>query len=145
MTIQATARSALVLAAALVAASMLGFAGSSASYAATDSVFPDPPQISTQASSNGAAAAPATTDANAAPADQQQVDQQAAPVTPSPLAGNAVADNTDSAATTDATANTVAVSNDDNSGWDKASIIGKIFIACGTLLTLGSAARMFMI
>ncbi|MDU6835364.1 MAG: hypothetical protein E6417_35700, partial [Bradyrhizobium sp.] len=43
------------------------------------------------------------------------------------------------------TVNLVTVSNDDSSGWDKASIIGKIFIACGTLLTLGSAARMFMI
>lgn len=30
-------------------------------------------------------------------------------------------------------------------GWDKASLVGKIFIAAGTLLTLGSAARMFMI
>jgi hypothetical protein len=50
-------------------------------------------------------------------------------------------------ATTDpeAPVSTASVGNDDNSGWDKASIIGKIFIACGTLLTLGSAARMFMI
>jgi hypothetical protein len=141
MTIQATVRSALILAAALCA---VGVAGSSASYAATNSVFPNPPQVSTQASSDDAAAAPATTDANAAPTDQQEM----APVMPSPLAGNAVAENTDPAATTaasDATANTVSVSNDDSSGWDKASIIGKIFIACGTLLTLGSAARMFMI
>jgi hypothetical protein len=145
MTIQANARSALILAAALVAAAALGFAETSASYAATNSVFPDPPQASTQASSGDATVAPATTDANATPADQQQVDQQAAPVMPSPLAGNAVAENTEPTAAADATANTVAVSNDDNSGWDKASIIGKIFIACGTLLTLGSAARMFMI
>jgi hypothetical protein len=51
----------------------------------------------------------------------------------------------DSASETTPTQNASAASNDDSSGWDKASIIGKIFIACGTLLTLGSAARMFMI
>ena len=139
MTIQAIARSAAILAAALAA---FGFAGTDASYAAADSVFPNPPQY--QAPADGNAAAPATTDANAAPADQQQVDQQAVPAMPAPLAGSAVADNAEPA-TPDATANTVTVSNDDNSGWDKASIIGKIFIACGTLLTLGSAARMFMV
>jgi hypothetical protein len=46
---------------------------------------------------------------------------------------------------TDASAAQVSPSSDDNGGWDKASIVGKIFIAAGTLLTLGSAARMFMI
>lgn len=138
MTIQATSRSALIVAAVLVAASALGFAATGASYAATDSVFPNPPQMS-QAPTDSA---PATTDANAAPTEQQM--EQQAPAMPSALAGSAVADSTETAAP-DATANTVSVSNDDNSGWDKASIIGKIFIACGTLLTLGSAARMFMI
>ncbi len=39
----------------------------------------------------------------------------------------------------------VASNSDQGSGSDKASIVGKIFIAAGTLLTLGSAARMFMI
>jgi hypothetical protein len=38
-----------------------------------------------------------------------------------------------------------SASNDQNSGWDVSSLIGKIFIGCGTLLTLGSAAmRMLM-
>ena len=32
----------------------------------------------------------------------------------------------------------------DHSVWDETSLIGKIFIAFGTLLTIGSAARMFM-
>jgi hypothetical protein len=32
----------------------------------------------------------------------------------------------------------------DNSTWNHTSLIGKIFIAFGGLLTLGSAARMFM-
>ena len=37
----------------------------------------------------------------------------------------------------------LAVSND-NSAWDQTSLIGKIFIAFGALLTMASAARMFM-
>ena len=36
-----------------------------------------------------------------------------------------------------------AASND-SSTWDKTSLIGKIFIAFGALLTMASAARMFM-
>ena len=32
----------------------------------------------------------------------------------------------------------------DNSTWDRTSLIGKIFIAAGALLTMASAARMFM-
>ncbi len=42
-----------------------------------------------------------------------------------------------------APAQTQAVSTD-NSAWDQTSLIGKIFIAFGGLLTLASAARMFM-
>jgi hypothetical protein len=38
----------------------------------------------------------------------------------------------------------VTVSRDDGSSWDQASLIGKIFIAFGGLLTAASAARMFM-
>ena len=34
--------------------------------------------------------------------------------------------------------------NNDSSTWDKTSLIGKIFIAFGALLTMASAARMFM-
>jgi hypothetical protein len=48
-------------------------------------------------------------------------------------------------APTDPSATRVSATSDEGGGWDKASIIGKIFIAAGTLLTLGSAARMFMI
>jgi hypothetical protein len=39
---------------------------------------------------------------------------------------------------------TVAMAGDDHSLWDETSLIGKMFIAFGTLLTIGSAARMFM-
>jgi hypothetical protein len=38
----------------------------------------------------------------------------------------------------------VAASNGDNSTWDQTSLIGKIFIGFGALLTMASAARMFM-
>ena len=39
---------------------------------------------------------------------------------------------------------TVAMAGSDHSVWDETSLIGKVFIAFGTLLTIGSAARMFM-
>jgi cytoskeletal protein RodZ len=38
----------------------------------------------------------------------------------------------------------VAANSSDNSTWDHTSLIGKIFIGFGTLLTMASAARMFM-
>lgn len=118
-----SARSASIL----VAAFVLSVACSAPSRAAEGGAFGPPP---------AAAADSATT----APA---QAEMQA----PAPQAAEPAALETtgSTAAAEDAALNTVAVSNDDSSGWDKASIIGKIFIACGTLLTLGSAARMFMI
>jgi hypothetical protein len=39
---------------------------------------------------------------------------------------------------------TAQAANNDSSTLDKTSLIGKIFIACGALLTMASAARMFM-
>ena len=38
----------------------------------------------------------------------------------------------------------VLASSNDSSAWDQTSLIGKIFIAFGALLTMASAARMFM-
>lgn len=38
----------------------------------------------------------------------------------------------------------VAVRSNENSSWDQASLIGKIFIGFGALLTMASTARMFM-
>ena len=35
-------------------------------------------------------------------------------------------------------------SSSDSSSWDETSLIGKIFIGFGALLTMASAARMFM-
>ena len=42
------------------------------------------------------------------------------------------------------TQRTVAMAGNDHSLWDETSLIGKVFIAFGTLLTIASAARMFM-
>ena len=38
----------------------------------------------------------------------------------------------------------ILAANNENSAWDQTSLIGKIFIAFGALLTMASAARMFM-
>jgi hypothetical protein len=38
----------------------------------------------------------------------------------------------------------VAASSREDSAWDQTSLIGKIFMAFGALLTMASAARMFM-
>ena len=123
-TIQASGRSALIIAAAFV----LSLVGTGLSHAAeTQTYSPFLPV--------GSDSAPASKQ-SVFPAPQAEM-QAAQSVDAAPTA--------DAAQTEDATVNLVTVSNDDSSGWDKASIIGKIFIACGTLLTLGSAARMFMI
>jgi hypothetical protein len=127
MTIQAGGRSALIIAAAFV----LGLVGTGLARAAeqqTYSPFLPVGSDSAPAAKQDGFPAPMPTEAQAAPATQ-----------------SADAASSDSTPGADVTVNLVTVSNDDNSGWDKASIIGKIFIACGTLLTLGSAARMFMI
>lgn len=123
-----SARSASIL----VAAFVLSVACSAPSRAAEGGAFGPPPGASdNHAAADSAAPAPS-------PAEMQ------APQAAEPAVS--AAETTGSTAPPeDATLNTVAVSNDDSSAWDKASIIGKIFIACGTLLTLGSAARMFMI
>jgi hypothetical protein len=46
--------------------------------------------------------------------------------------------------TANAPAAPVMARSDDNSTWDQTSLIGKIFIAFGALLTMASAVRMFM-
>jgi hypothetical protein len=38
----------------------------------------------------------------------------------------------------------MAASNTESSAWDQTSLIGKIFIGFGALLTMASAARMFI-
>jgi hypothetical protein len=51
---------------------------------------------------------------------------------------------TQAMASTDAPAVPPMASSRDSSTWDQTSLIGKIFIAFGALLTMASAARMFM-
>jgi hypothetical protein len=82
-------------------------------------VFGPPPVIGTTASPNQ------LSDADRAPA----------PAAPPPVAVAA----TDPAPV--ATVGTAATSSD-SSTWDKTSLIGKIFVACGALLTMASALRM---
>jgi len=85
-------------------------------------------------------AQPAQTDGQAAANDQlNDVDRSLRAATP-PLPRPPVA-----VASNDAPEQrTVAVAGDDHSVWGETSLIGKVFIAFGTLLTIASAARMFM-
>ncbi|WP_027584655.1 hypothetical protein [Bradyrhizobium sp. Ai1a-2] len=68
---------------------------------------------------------------------QQQNQPAAQPQQPAP----AVAMTTAQASTA---APAAPVASTDDSTWDRTSLIGKIFIAAGALLTMASAARMFM-
>jgi len=87
---------------------------------------PNAAVASDQAGTDAAAAQPDAADRSLS-ADQRPADAMAA------------------AEPTDPNAAQVTAASDEGAGWDKASIVGKIFIAAGTLLTLGSAARMFMV
>ena len=82
-----------------------------------------------------------------APADQTAADPAAAQQQPDGTDRSLSAEQRPADVVTPAEAGNaqVASNSDQGSGSDKASIVGKIFIAAGTLLTLGSAARMFMI
>ena len=137
MTIKASKPAAWILAAGLLACV------TAPSFAAGDSPWP---------AVNGAAAVqPSADNQQAAPAAQATTNPAAAQQQPDSAdralsAEQQPVDPTTPAEITDAsTAQAAASNSDQGSGSDKASIVGKIFIAAGTLLTLGSAARMFMI
>jgi hypothetical protein len=138
MTIKASKPAAWILAVGLFAC--VG----APSFAAEGSPWPAVAGATAQPLGSGQqAAAPdaATTDQSATDATAAQ---QPDTVERSLTADQRPADAATPAETADATSVQTA-SGDQGSGWDKASIVGKIFIAAGTLLTLGSAARMFMI
>ena len=80
----------------------------------------------------------ATSDQTDAAAQPESADR-------SPTADQRPADAMTAATDPNAARVSEATAASDGGGWDKASIVGKIFIAAGTLLTLGSAARMFMV
>jgi hypothetical protein len=86
-------------------------------------------------------AAGAQSDAQVVSADQlNDVDRalpESQPVASTPAASLAVASAETPAAP-------VAASGNESTAWDKTSLIGKIFIGFGALLTMASAARMFI-
>ena len=135
MTMKASTPAAWIVAAGLLAC----FA--TPSFAAEASPWPTSTGV---AASNGQQAVP-----NAAVAsDQAGTDAAAAQsdaADRSLSADQRPADAMAAAEPTDPNAAQVTATSDEGAGWDKASIVGKIFIAAGTLLTLGSAARMFMV
>jgi hypothetical protein len=77
-------------------------------------------------------------EAQAVASDQLNDTDRALRETPPPAQPVAVATNDPPAP------RTVAMAGNDHSLWDETSLIGKVFIAFGTLLTIASAARMFM-
>jgi hypothetical protein len=98
-----------------------------------------------QATPDNSANAQATADGQVVSADQlNDLDRalrentQGSPTQGSPTMAMASADVPAPAAPV------MAASSQENSTWDQTSLIGKIFIAFGTLLTMASAARMFM-
>ena len=130
--------SALILAIGL----LVGFAGSTHAVA-DDLNAPVPAAVSpadNASQSNSAARQPTTEDQAAAPdqaggSDSTQGDNAA--TQPGSVA-SAVSDRP-----APQTAPVVAASNE-RSFWENTSLIGKIFIGVGALLTIASAARMFM-
>lgn len=89
------------------------------------------------ASADKASDAPAPTDTAVVASDQLNDVDRALQETP---ATRTVA----MATVKPASAAPVLAASSDNSSWDQTSLIGKIFIAFGALLTMASAARMFM-
>ena len=129
MTNKATGRAALILAIGLLA----GFAGPS--WAAD----PQTDAASVTAPSNPVdpQAAPA---AQAAPSDQLNASDRAAQ--PDDVRTPVIV--TQSQPETPVVRPSPVVAGSQNATWDETSLIGKIFIGFGALLTVASAARMFM-
>src|SRR5882724_4050061 len=118
MTIKASKPAAWILAAGLLACmGAPSFAGEASPWPATTAVTTGDAQ---QAAPNAAA-----TDQAGAAAQSDAVDRS---LSPDQRPADAVA----SVAGTDPNATQVSASSEDGAGWDKASIVGKIFIAAGT-------------
>jgi hypothetical protein len=102
-------------------------------------------------------AADAQSDPAFPPVSSAPAEAQAQPASPAPSADQQLSD-TDRAAHQDdlrqpvvvtqqnetPAAHPVVVAGSQNGTWDETSLIGKIFIGFGALLTIASAARMFM-
>jgi hypothetical protein len=129
MTNKATGRAAIILAIGLLA----GFAGPS--WAADPQT--DATSVTAPVNPADSQAAPA---AQAAPSDQLSDSDRAA--RPDDVKTPVVA--TQSQPETPVVRASPVVAGSQNATWDETSLIGKIFIGFGALLTVASAARMFM-
>jgi hypothetical protein len=121
-------------------------ANANAQASPTEAIAPAPPAANA-ASETAPPPAPSAT-AQLAPqgvvaADEVNDLDRAAGAASSPSQQQAQAAPTAAMAAAQPQAQASVASDDD--AWDKASLIGKIFIAAGGLLTLASAARMFMV
>ena len=76
--------------------------------------------------------------------DQLNDIDRASPETPAPAANLAMMTAEAAAPSVPAIAATVKASFAENRTWEQTSLIGKIFIGFGALLTMASAVRMFM-
>lgn len=95
---------------------------------------------------NAAAAAPASPDAQAAPAGPaaatEQTNQNAA--TQDDVKQPVIVTQQQTEQPVPAPRASPVVAGSQNATWDETSLIGKLFIGFGALLTVASAARMFM-
>ena len=135
----ATWRSALIAAIGVV----LGFAGPLHATSSADAVYD--PSAKTGAISPSMANANAQSQSSDSPAANAQsaATAEATPGSP-PDAQPAAANPMIAAAEAPAAREAPVPSATEHSIWDETSLIGKIFIGFGALLTIASAARMFM-
>lgn len=132
MKIKSTGRLAFALAIGLLAA----FTAASPATAGDQATVGNPFDISRNLSVGPAANDQASDNASAA-------NQEAQPVA-APQAAQQSAAMTEQADSSSPAPSAQAAASDDNGGWDTTALIGKVLIGVGTLLTLGSAARMLM-
>jgi len=116
-------------------------ANANAQLASTDAPTGNAAKAMSARASDMLQAAPAQPAANGQMVAPDQLNDIDRALRETPLA-DAPATLTMAAAETPAAA--VAAPASDNSAWDQSSLIGKIFIGFGALLTMASAARMFM-
>jgi hypothetical protein len=136
----ATWRSALIAAIGVV----LGLAGPLHAASSADTVFDASAKTSAIPTSMANANAPLRSSDTPAANDQSAATAETTPAsTPDaqPAATNPVVAAAEAPAAREAPAQSSA---SEHSIWDETSLIGKIFIGFGALLTIASAARMFM-
>jgi hypothetical protein len=109
--------------------------------AAADGAAPGAPLATSQAMPEASPSA----DGQVVPPDEiNDLDRAAVDSPPTMMAGSTPMPAAAAQSPTTVGAAQVSSATSNDGAWDKASLIGKIFIAAGGLLTLASAARMFM-